>query len=347
MLQHGFWRKWSLFQSWIQKLPPKIILLQIRQVLGKIVFKNLPANFFIIFVALFNRELLKQNRNRVSGKFSQVDFIHQETAQIILQTIHDCKRNFSIIKRPEVDKNSPDYGDTHEMGWNGCSVKNKETESNFKEFESVLEIGARSGWLGKKLNAKNIIQTDLAINFHPDLVMDDENLCFKEQSFDLIISNLNLHFINDIPRNLVAIKKIMKPGGLFIASFFGEENLKELKEAFFQAEQEFYGGISPRIAPNIDIKTAGMLLQKAGFIDVVAEKHRFEVEYSHPKKLFDDLRNMGEANILNDRSRKFMTKNFLFNLTNLYQKLYCRDNNQYQPNSLATFEIIILTGWKK
>jgi SAM-dependent methyltransferase len=258
-------------------------------------------------VALFNRKLLKQNRNRVLNKFAEADFIHRETAEIITQTILDCKRNFA----------------------------------------NILEIGARSGDLGKKIAqlkiAQNLIQTDLAINFAPDLVMDDEFPCFKEQCFDLILSNLNLHFINEIPQNLVAIKKLLKPEGLFIASFFGEENLKELKNVFLQTEQEIYGGITPRTAPNIDVKTAGMLLQKAGFVDVVAEKHSFEVEYFYIKKLFEDLKNMGEANILNERSRKFMTKNFLFNLTNCYQKLYCRGNKKY----LATFEIIILTGWKK
>ena len=258
-------------------------------------------------MALFNRKLLKQNRNRIADKFAEANFIYQETAEIITQTIFDCKRNFN----------------------------------------DVLEIGARDGDLGRKIvdskKAENLIQTDLAINFSPDLVMDDEDLCFKNQSFDLIISNLNLHFINNIPQNLLEINRLLKSGGLFIASFFGEENLKELKGVFLQSEQELYEGISPRIIPNVDVKTAGMLLQKAGFVDVVSEKHRMEVEYSHPKKLLDDLKNMGEANILNDRSRKFMTKTLLFNLTNLYQKLYCRHNHQH----LATFEIIILTGWKK
>lgn len=277
-------------------------------------------------MALFNRSLLKQNRNRVIDKISQADFLHQEIAEIITQTILDCKRN----------------------------------------FDNILEIGARDKKLGKQIanlkNAGQLIQTDLAIGFKPDLVMDDENLCFKEQSFDLVLSNLNLHFINDIPQNLIAIRKLLKPNGLFIASFFGEENLKELKEAFLETEQEIYGGITPRIAPNVDVKTAGMLLQKAGFVDVVAQKHSFEVDYSDPKKLFQDLRNMGEANILEGRSRKFMTKKFLFNLTQTYKNLYSARKNDPSQNFLTenftlpqgegngvvtTFEIIILTGWKK
>lgn len=264
-------------------------------------------------MALFNRKTLRQNRNRAANNFFKADFIYQETAQIILETIQDCKKN----------------------------------------FDNILEIGARFGDLGQKIadkkNAKLLIQPELAYkmakkNSHNlKLVADDEMLCFKEQSFDLIISNLNLHFINDIPNNLIKINKLLKPGGLFIASFFGEQNLKELRDVFYQTEQEFYGGITPRIAPNIDVKSAGMLLQKVGFVDAISEKHTFEVEYSDIKKLLQDLKNMGESNILEAKSRKFITKNFLFDLTNLYQKLYCVQQNQY----LATFETIILSGWKK
>lgn len=263
---------------------------------------------------LFNRCLLKQNRNRAVDKFAQTNFLHQEISEIITQTIGDCKKNFS----------------------------------------DILEIGARNGDLGQKIsNFKDynqLIQADysskMVNEFGLDLVMDDENLCFKEQSFDLVISNLNLHFINNIPQNLIAIKKLLKPGGLFIASFFGEENLKGLKEASLQIEQKFYGGISPRIAPNIDVKTAGMLLQKTGFADCVAEKHAFEVEYSYPKKLLEDIKNMGEGNILVNKSQKFITKNFLFELTNLYQKLYCNQQNGAFTTSMAIFEIIIFSGWK-
>ncbi|MFT5703397.1 MAG: ubiquinone/menaquinone biosynthesis C-methylase UbiE [Rickettsiales bacterium] len=265
---------------------------------------------------LFNRTLLKQNRNRCAEKFHQADFIHQEIGQIIIESILDCKRN----------------------------------------FDDILEIGAGNGFIGKEIlnlkKTKKLLQIDpsskMVSKNHLDLEMDDENLCFEDQSFDLVMSNLNLHFINDIPKNLIDIKNIMKPKGFFIASFFGEENLKELKEVFFKTEEKIYGQISPRIAPNIDIKSAGMLLQKAGFKDVVCEKHSLEVSYSRLRKLFIDLRNMGQSNILMAKSRKFITKSFLFDLTENYQNLYSAPTNQ--PSSVdeivATFEIIVLSGWK-
>jgi SAM-dependent methyltransferase len=314
--QAGFCKKCSLFQSSEQNSPPEIILLQIRQVLGKMVDNITLVNFFIIFVALFNRDILKKNKNRYCDKFVGAGFIHQEIGQIIIQSILDCKRN----------------------------------------FDNALEIGAADGFVGREIlgleKVKKLVQVDYSSKMvdknNLDLVMDDENFCFKEQSFDLVINNLNLHLINDIPKNLIATRKLLKPKGVFIASFFGEENLKELKEVFFKTEEKLYGQISPRVSPNIDIKSAGMLLQKAGLKDVVCEKHSFEVSYSSLKKLFNDLKDMGQSNILSSRSRKFMTKEFLFDLTENYRNLYLAPTNQPQraDDIVATFEIIIFSGWK-
>ncbi len=259
---------------------------------------------------LFNRTLLRKNRDRIVKQFANANFIHQETSKIIIDTVADCKRN----------------------------------------FDNILEIGARDGSLGKEIakvkNSKQLIQADcsskMVVDHNLNLVMDEELPCFKDQTFDLIVSNLNLHLINDLPKNLTAMKRLLKPNGLIISSFFGEENLKQLKNVVLRTEQEIYGGITPRIMPNIDIKTAGMLMQKVGFINSVAEKHSFEVIYKNPMQLLLDIKNMGESNILNNKTHKFITKNFLFDLTSLYQKLYCNQHNQ----SFATFEIIILVGWK-
>lgn len=276
-------------------------------------------------MVIFNRQLLRQNRCRASKNLNQADFLINESSQIIIEKILDYQRD-------------------------SC-----------ENFDYILEISARDGRLGKQIlkssSGQTLIQSDcshkmaLSNLHHLKLIMDDEQFAFKNQSFDLVVSNLNLHFINNLPQNLIAIKNLLKTpgktssnnGGMFIASFFGEENLKELRQVFYQIEQEKYQGIAPRIMPNIDVKTAGMLLQKAGFSDVVAEKHSIEVYYSSPIKLLQDLKLMGEANILSNRSRKFMTRNFLSSLLDCYANQYSNDNGQ----AIATFEIIILTGWRK
>lgn len=144
-----------------------------------------------------------------------------------------------------------------------------------RDFENCLEIGARDGYLSGLLaheqNIKNI-QT----------ISDDETLSFSQESFDLIISNLNFHHINLVPQFLLQVKSLLKPGGMFIASFFAEENLPELHKTIFAVENEIYNGISPRMIPTIDVKTAANLLQKSGFSHPISNLERIEIEYQNP-----------------------------------------------------------------
>ena len=54
-------------------------------------------------------------------------------------------------------------------------------------------------------------------------------LPFDKHSFDLILSSMSMHWINDLPRCLLQIKDILKPDGVFIASILGGKTLQELK----------------------------------------------------------------------------------------------------------------------
>ena len=94
---------------------------------------------------------------------------------------------------------------------------------------------------------------------------DEEALPFAPASFDLVISLLNLHWVNDLPGALLQVRQALKPDGLFLAAMFGGETLKELRRAIADAEIENEGGLSPRISPFADVRDAGNLLQRAGF----------------------------------------------------------------------------------
>jgi NADH dehydrogenase [ubiquinone] 1 alpha subcomplex assembly factor 5 len=205
-------------------------------------------------------------------------------------------------------------------------------ESTNREFESLLEINPRDVYLSSLIKAKK-----------KEIIADEESLFSeKENSFDLILSNLNFHFINEIPQFLLQVKNVLKPSGIFIASFFGEENLRELADVLFKAENEIYGGISPRMPPTIDVKTAANLLAKAGFQNPISDFEKIEVNYKNPLSLLKDLKMMGQANIMNKRSRKFFTKKFLEKILENYFNLYKTSDG----GVLATFEVITITAWK-
>ncbi len=56
-----------------------------------------------------------------------------------------------------------------------------------------------------------------------------ENLPFSDHSFDLVYSNLMLHWSNDFNKSLNEIRRLLKPGGLLLFSMVGPDTLQELR----------------------------------------------------------------------------------------------------------------------
>jgi SAM-dependent methyltransferase len=81
------------------------------------------------------------------------------------------------------------------------------------------------------------------------LELDEENYHFPDNSLDLVLSNLAMHWVNDLPTCFQAIQKSLVPDGVFMASLFGGETLYELRSSLQLAEQERAGGLSPHVSP--------------------------------------------------------------------------------------------------
>ena len=94
---------------------------------------------------------------------------------------------------------------------------------------------------------------------------DEEWIPIKDNSVDIVISNLSLHWVNDLPGSLIQIRRCLKPDGLFLGTIFGETTLAELRDSFTVCEQEREGGVSPHVSPFTRITDAGNLLTRAGF----------------------------------------------------------------------------------
>lgn len=58
------------------------------------------------------------------------------------------------------------------------------------------------------------------------VVGDEEQLPFREESLDLVVSSLGLHWVNDLPGAMIQARRALKPDGLFLAAMFGGETLK-------------------------------------------------------------------------------------------------------------------------
>ena len=256
---------------------------------------------------LFDRQLLRGRLRRSQADFPAANFLKVRAVEDGLETLSAVNRTFAV----------------------------------------ALDIGSRDGTFARQLAASPVaakigclIQADLVAGT-AEVVMDAETLPFADHSLDLVVSSLALHTVNDLPGALVQIRRALKPDGLFMASMFGGETLKELRSVLMEAELEVRGGAGARIAPFAESYDCVDLLRRAGFNMPVVDSDKVTVTYGHPLKLLQDLRAMGETNILHDRPRKGLNRAILERAFALYAERFPSDDG----GMTATFEIITLSGW--
>ena len=175
----------------------------------------------------------------------------------------------------------------------------------------------------------------------PTVVADDELIPFAAETFDLVVSLLALQGTNDLPGALAQVRRTLRPDGLFLACMVGGQSLKELRAALAIAEEESLGGVSPRVAPFVDLRDLGALLQRAGFALPVTDVDAVAVRYADAFGLMRDLRAMGAANSLVERSRRPIRRSVWLRMAEIYAKRSCDPDGRIK----ATFELIWLVGW--
>jgi NADH dehydrogenase [ubiquinone] 1 alpha subcomplex assembly factor 5 len=177
-------------------------------------------------------------------------------------------------------------------------------------FSSALDLGGR-GVVAPRLRARGIgcVSMDLsarmaALNGGACVAGDEEFLPFGPGSFDLIVANLSLHWVNDLPGALIQLRRALRPDGFFLASLPALGTLGAWRGALTEAEAALSGGASPRISPFPDLRDCAALLQRAGFALPVADGEDITLLYADPLALLRDLRASGETNAVALRDRR-------------------------------------------
>ena len=218
-------------------------------------------------------------------------------------------------------------------------------------FGRILDLGspdeASAACLARRFPKAEIIRAPCdgdglsAAGFWRTVVADDESLPFRGESFDLVVSLLALQWTNDLPGALAQIRRALTPDGLFVACLVGGQTLKELRLALATAEEERLGGASPRVAPFVDLRDLGGLLQRAGFSLPVTDVDTLTVRYADAFGLTRDLRAMGAANALAERSRRPLSRGAWLRAAQVYAERFSDGDGRVR----ATFEFVWLSGW--
>lgn len=76
---------------------------------------------------------------------------------------------------------------------------------------------------------------------------EEELWPFKNNTFDLVVSNLNLHMNNDPELVLYKILDSLIEDGAFCGNTYGNKTLEELRACFFLVENERSGGMGSHL----------------------------------------------------------------------------------------------------
>ncbi len=254
----------------------------------------------------FEPRLVRKRKQRVKKGFADTAFLHRRSAADLAERLEAIPRRFDRVLV---------------LGGGGLFTD---------EVLKRAEVSARIG---------DLIETDRASG---QVQLDPEHLPFAAGVFDLIVSPLTLHWVNDLPGALVQLCMTLKPDGLLLASLFGGETLKELRLALIEAEFELHGGAGPRVSPFASLQDLAHLLQRAGFALPATDRDVVTVRYDEPMRLLADLRAMGETSALRERSPRSLSRRVLFRALEIYRQRFGDANGR----SVATFEILTATGWR-
>lgn len=199
-----------------------------------------------------------------------------------------------------------------------------------RDFRCALVVGGEPA-LREGLQARNIpfIAADPAV--------DEDRLVVDDARFDLIVSSGSLDTIADLPGALVLMQRSLRPDGLFLANFSGAPSLTALRAAMAVADAET-GSATARIHPQIDVRSAGDLLVRAGFALPMADLDTLDVAYSGMSRLVEDLREAGATNILAERHP--LSRSWLASASKAFVAVADEGGRTHE-----TLSFITLTGW--
>jgi malonyl-CoA O-methyltransferase len=162
---------------------------------------------------------------------------------------------------------------------------------------------------------------------------DARTLPFEDASFDLVFTSLMLQWLQPPDAALREIRRVLKPGGLLLASSFGPETLQELRSAWAAADSGVH------VNDFIDVHDLGSALARAGFTEPVLDVDRHLRHYSDARELMRELKALGAHNLDPQRARG-LTGRRKFQRMNAAYELLRRE--QGLP---ATWQVVYAVGW--
>lgn len=296
---------------------------------------------------VFDRELKRRQRewafNIVESDY--YDYLRKEAAERLVDRIEDISRSFPLALELgchrghiyELLNANPGLDGKGGVGGIETLIQCDTSPSAIRHV-AALAAAASSSSSPPSPSSSSRETAPLVETY--TVLADEEFLPFKEGQFDIVLSSMNLHWVNDLPSTFLQIKNCLKPDGVFLGAMLGGSTLQELRYCFYLAEQERKGGLSPHASPLALASDVASLMQAAGFNLPTVDVDTVQISYPDAFTLMEHLGRMGEGTAAYNRHSAVGKDTFLA-MASLYQEMYGLEDGSVR----ATFQVIYMIGW--
>jgi NADH dehydrogenase [ubiquinone] 1 alpha subcomplex assembly factor 5 len=171
-----------------------------------------------------------------------------------------------------------------------------------QKCSKALLLGDHQRYLESRLAERGIGSTRIDVIAGPsvDIITEEDYLQAGAAQFDLVMTCGMLDTVNDLPGALILLRRALVPDGLFLGGFSGSGSLSTLRALLSAASGHGTLQARPRLHPQIDVRIAGDLMTRAGFIRPVVDQDEVTARYSKLATLVADIRHHGLSNVLPD-----------------------------------------------
>ena len=226
---------------------------------------------------LFNRPHLHRRFDRAAATFDSADFVHRATFSGITERLAPITIQPKII----VDLGAATGSGSRELAkiYRGARVISMDAS-----LPMLREGRGKRSWLGRVAAVQG----------------NAMRLPLRDGSTDLVVANLLLPWIDDLPSCCSEISRVLRKDGLFAFATLGPDSLEEIRAAWEMQDSAAHVLNFP------DMHDIGDLLVRSGLRDPVLDVDRLAVTYPDAASLYRDLTRAGARNSLSGR-RKSLT----------------------------------------
>lgn len=179
-------------------------------------------------------------------------------------------------------------------------------------------------------------------------VMDEESLESTSeetspQHVDAIISSFSLHLNNDIDSALIKLQSNLRQDGVLLGTIPGSKTLSQLRNAFYMAENERYGGYSQHVHKFPEANFFSNSLNRHKYSMASLATSTLDLQFDDIYELMGALQDWGLGNALKDSASGYQKSLFLAAAA-IHQTFY---KSKGQSNKIsAEFEILSFIGYR-